>query len=55
MPHIGRHGRYRFRPPNHTTLPDPAYDYYEESLLMLDRLGDSASNRSKWDKIAFLR
>jgi len=56
-PHIGFHGRYILREPsknnNLKSLPDPKYDYYEESLLVIERLKESAQDQMKWDKISF--
>jgi len=53
-PHIGFHAKYTLRnPTNHTPLPSPNYNFRAESLLVLNRLRDSAADPVKWDKIAF--
>jgi len=56
-PHIGFHAQYLLgnnsSQQNVKQLPDPQYDYYAESLLVIERLTDSASDKMKWDKISF--
>ena len=43
MPHIGEKAITRLRPAT-LTLDDPEYDFYNESLLVIERLKDVASN-----------
>jgi len=54
-PHIGFHAKHKLRDPSldSLSLPDPQYDYYLESLLVIDRLKNSAQDTSRWDKISF--
>mmetsp|Transcript_20520 Transcript_20520/g.23543 ORF Transcript_20520/g.23543 Transcript_20520/m.23543 type:complete len:642 (+) Transcript_20520:44-1969(+) len=54
-PHIGFHAQARLRDPvqYNFSLPDPQYDFYQESLQVIERVKESAMDKMKWDKIAF--
>lgn len=53
-PHIGYNAKFRLRDPAAgPSVEDPNYDYYDESLQVVERLRLAASNASQWDKIIF--
>lgn len=53
VPHIGSKAKWYLREPT-LTLPDPEYDLYEESLLVIERLRDTTTDVFKGDAVEYM-